>query len=468
MRSKSGSQNRPGRLSIALLVLLAVAFVFGGASRLHELRLAVVEIAALPLLVFAVITLQWDEAAPRHQFALTILGALVLLPLIQIIPLPPQVWSGLPGRQDGIEALNLAGLTPGWTSLSLTPDKTWRSWLALIPPVATFLAILACSGQDRSRFALALLIGATAAMLLGAAQFLSGSERFYFWATTAAGNVVGFFANRNHLATLCLVCMPIAAVLGAGALRRGSQREHALPWLMSFFVVLAVLTIGIARSRAGVVLVGPTLAASLLAAWVGTGRGWPRPIVVAGLGAGSVVMIAIAIFAFAPVMERFDTVGAKEGRFENWPTVLQAADAYLPLGSGLGSFDSVFRSVEPLALLDATFFNQAHNEYLETWLETGWLGAFLVIAFLVWFGRRSWAAWRGGISSDRDLQRAASIGIFAILAHSAVDYPLRTETMAVVFAFLCAVLEMAGVSSASLSESHGERKQRRRVSVRPS
>ena len=102
------------------------------------------------------------------------------------------------------------------------------------------------------------------------------------------------------------------------------------------------------------------------------------------------------------------------------------------------------RSVEPLEQLDPTFFNHAHNEYLETWLEAGWLGAGLIIAFLIWYGRRLWAAWKAGPSRERDLQRAASIALLAMLAHSGVDYPLRTATLAVLFALCAAILEKAG------------------------
>ncbi len=104
----------------------------------------------------------------------------------------------------------------------------------------------------------------------------------------------------------------------------------------------------------------------------------------------------------------------------------------------------MFRSVEPLEKLDATFFNHAHNEYLETWLEAGWPGAALILAFLVWYGRRLWAAWKAGPSRERDLQRAASIALLAMLVHSAVDYPLRTATLAVLFALCAAILEKAG------------------------
>lgn len=44
---------------------------------------------------------------------------------------------------------------------------------------------------------------------------------------------------------------------------------------------------------------------------------------------------------------------------------------------------------------------------------------------------------RRGVS---DLQKAAALGVFFWLLHSTVDYPLRTMGVAVVFAFLNAVV----------------------------
>jgi len=160
------------------------------------------------------------------------------------------------------------------------------------------------------------------------------------------------------------------------------------------------------------------------------------------------------------LLDRFDTVGAKEGRFENWPIVAQAADSYLPVGSGTGSFDAVFRSVEPLERLDPTFFNQAHNDYLETWLETGWIGGALIALFMAWFAARSWKAWTSGVSTQRDLQRAASVAIGVILAHSVVDYPLRTAAIATVFALCCGLLETCVRADSELNPE-ARRKRRR-------
>jgi len=384
---------------------------------------------------------------------LGILAAVIALPLIQLIPLPPALWTNLPGRADPALALQLADLQPGWTSLSLTPDRTWRSFLALLPPAAMFLGVLCLSTGVHRRLAYFLIAAALVAVVVGAAQLASGGDRLYPWRTTDAGSVNGFFANRNHLATLCLLSLPFAAAQGAAAIRH-RERGFRL-WLSILFVGLMIVALGVIRSRAGIILVWPVLAASVVAAWTASGRGRPKPALLAMIGAATIGAVAVAIFALAPVLERFDQGGAPEGRFENWPVVAEAANTYLPVGSGIGSFDAVYRSVEPLERLDATYFNQAHNEYLETWLEAGWPGIAVLIAFLVWYGRRSWTAWRARPSTPRDLQRAASIAIGTVLLHSIGDYPLRTETIAVIFALCCGLLELAGRSDAELSEGRG-------------
>lgn len=429
-------------VAIAAAVLLALSFVFGGASRDHALRLAMVELAALPLLVLGAGRLIRTGLWREHRFALGLLAAVVALPLIQLIPLPPALWTGLPGRDQMVLALQLAGLTPGWTPLSLAPAQTWSSALALTPPAAFFIAILSQSSIQRERLVHICIAAAIVGVLLGAAQLASGGTRLYPWATTAAGNVTGFFANRNHLASFLLITLPFAVTLGAATLRRRARQTSAL-WLGALFAGLVVVALAAIRSRAGITLFVPTLLASLLAAWIAAGRGRPGPGLLVLAGVVGAALTTVAVLALPPILDRFDTEGAPEVRFERWPLVAETAQTYLPLGSGIGSFDPVYRSVEPLDELDNSFFNQAHNEYLETWLEAGWLGAGVILAFLLWFFRRGWSAWTAPPSRERDLQRAASIGIGVLLLHSIGDYPLRTVTLAVVFALCCGLLELA-------------------------
>lgn len=430
-------------VAIAALALLLATFLFGGASRLHELRLAGVQLAALPLLVLSLNRLVKDPGSGPSRLALSILTLVAALPLIQLIPLPPSLWSSLPGREPLVLALEVTGIDQGWTPLSLTPTKTWMSFLALLPPLAMFLGISLCPPAVHFKLVLGILVFTAASIGLGAAQLASGSEQLYLWPTTGAGSVVGFFANRNHLATLVLLSIPFASVVGARTLRRGRTDNIALA-LSALLIALSLVALVVIRSRMGLALMGPTLGLSLLAAWVASGQDRPKPLLLAVAGGAAAGIAALSVIVIGPVLARFDTDGAREGRFENWPTVAEAANNYLPLGSGIGSFDSVYRSVEPLERLDGTFFNQAHNEYLELWLETGWMGTAVLAAFLIWFARRSWVAWRASASTEDDLRRAASVAIVVVLLHSAVDYPARTETIAVLFALCCALLDQAG------------------------
>ena len=429
-------------VAIAAMVLLAFSFAFGGASQGHALRLALVELAALPLLVLASRRLILTGLWRGHRFSLGLLAAVVAIPLIQLIPLPPAVWSSLPGRDQMALALEVAGLEPDWAPLSIAPDRTWSSALALAPPAALFLAILSLSHVQRERLVQVCVAAAIAGILLGTAQLASGGDNLYLWNWTGAGSVTGFFANRNHLASFLLIALPFAVISGAATLRRRDQRTSAL-WFGALFAGLVVVALAAIRSRAGITLFAPVMVISLLAAWIAAGRGRPSPGLLVLVGSIGAALTAVAVLALPPILERFDTENQLEGRANRWPLIAETAQNYLPLGSGIGSFDAVYRSVEPLEELDSTFFNQAHNEYLETWLETGWLGIGAILAFLVWYFRRCWTAWKAPPSRQGDQQRAASIGIGFLILHSVGDYPLRTVALAVVFALCCGLLELA-------------------------
>ena len=206
--------------ALATVVLLAFSIVLGGASRDHALRLALLELASLPVLVLAGSQLLNRHAWSTHRFGLGLLAAIFLLPLIQLVPLPPAIWTALPGREQLVLALELVGQPAGWIPLSLTPDLTWRSFLALLPPVAMFLGVLAATKESKLRLVHLFLAAAVASVLLGVMQLGSGGERLYPWATTVAGKMVGFFANRNHLSTLLVASLPFAAVGAAAPNRR--------------------------------------------------------------------------------------------------------------------------------------------------------------------------------------------------------------------------------------------------------
>lgn len=430
-------------MAISAGVLLAFSLFLGGASRQHLVPLAAIELAAMPVLGLGLYRLAATGVWRDHRFLLSLAGLAALLPLVQLIPLPFSIWASLPGRESAVMALELAGIAPAWLPLSLTPDRTWQAFLALLPPLALLIAALGLERHILARFIWVILGFVIVAILLGALQITLNSRAVYPWETTNFGSLVGFFANRNHMATLCLVAIPFAAALAGRGLNSRDRSANLRLWAGGLVIGLIVVALGAIQSRFGVLAALPALAGGLMIGWISSGRSRPGPAILLLFLGGAVGLAVVGLFALDPVLDRFERDAEFGGRFDNWPIVAQAAQDFLPFGSGMGSFDPVYRSYEPVETLRAAYFNQAHNDYLEIWLEGGWPSVALVIATFVWWGRRSWSAWRAGSHPDRDLQRAASVALLLIAAHSAGDYPLRTETMAVVFALCCAILEGA-------------------------
>src|SRR5688500_13632430 len=102
--------------------LLAAAVALGGAARDNGLLIAAVELLSLPVLAFSC----WHIARhglPRETRApLAIAAAAVGLLLLQLLPLPRDLWSRLPGRKDVDQALTLTGGGRSWRPLSLSPE----------------------------------------------------------------------------------------------------------------------------------------------------------------------------------------------------------------------------------------------------------------------------------------------------------------------------------------------------------
>ena len=439
---------RSGSLAGWSLGLVVVSVVFGGASRENPLQVMLVELAALPVLYLSLRALAGEMFWREIPAPLGLLALIVALPLVQIIPLPPALWQGLPGREAMSAALTAAGLTPGWMPLSMSPEDTHAALLALMAPAAMFLAVQTLDPDESRALMGAYLILAVIGLGLGAVQLSSGQASLgYLYRTTNHGSLVGLFANRNHEASYLLAMLPFAAVFVARRDRGGrSELFGTAGW---FMILLVIAALGAVHSRAGLLLAAPALIGCVAVAWrAGGGRGRGRTLLVLGgmIAAGVAIVLTLAL---APNLSRFSEDPGQETRLRSWPHVEQAAAAHLPFGAGIGAFDRVYRAAEPLELVTPTYLNHAHNDYLELWLEAGWPGAAILAAVLAWLAWMSARAWRRPAGGAADLQRAASVAVGVMVLHSLVDYPLRTLSMAVLFAFCCGMLCWPSAASRS-------------------
>lgn len=422
-------------LALAAIGLLLACLLLGGASRENALLVAILELAALPVAMAAGWRLVGAHGVKSLIAPLLILAAIFLLPLLQLIPLSFDAWAGLPGRGALAEALRQAGAAPKSLPMSVTPDLTSRSVLALIPPTAVFLTAVQMSSGARRRAVEAVLLVVLASIVLGLLQVATGDDSpLRLYERTNATSAVGFFANRNHQASLLLLSIPLAAAWAS------DQGDKPVRWLAVALAVLAIAGIGVARSRAGIVLVAPALLGAMLLIMRGARRKPERRRL--GLAFGAVALAGAALtFVLwgGEIAQRFEDRAENEMRLDVLPSVLSLADNYAPLGSGIGSFDPAYRVIEPVRSMDTAFLNHAHNDYAEVWVEAGIAGAIIVVAFLIWALIASVRIWlapeRGGAYS-----RAATLVVLLLAIHSLVDYPLRTLALAALFAFACALV----------------------------
>ena len=432
-----------GTFSAAFLLLtaglLVSALLLGGATREGELLNAVVRLISLPVAMLAIWRLRLAGWSKALAVPIALLAAAAAIPLIQLVPLPPGLWQVLPGRDEIAEVYRLGLMPAPWLPPSLNPDGTWNAALALLPAIAVLLASLTLGPEARLGLVLAVAAVAIVALLLGSAQVLDGRDSpLRFYEVTNASAAVGFFSNRNHQATLQLAAMPlIICAMMVWSARPGARPIPVLLVGGALFLLLAVGT-ALSESRAGLLLVPPVGLACLLMVVHRTPIGLSRRTLMVSLAA----ILIFALGAGALVLKLMPDIATSimtDVRAKALPIVAAETIRHLPFGSGLGTFDDIYRTQESPETLSNAFLNHAHNDYMELFLETGLFGIVLVILFLYWFGRRVVQFWRSD-DEDHDLARAGTIVVGLILAHSLVDYPLRTAALSATFALACGLL----------------------------
>ena len=92
------SRFRPSLAAALLGVFLATLWLAGGTSRADALGQAVVRFAAFAALVLVLLRGARPNFTGVRPVALLLVGMIVLA-LVQLVPLPPSLWSSLPGRE---------------------------------------------------------------------------------------------------------------------------------------------------------------------------------------------------------------------------------------------------------------------------------------------------------------------------------------------------------------------------------
>jgi len=229
----------------------------------------------------------------------------------------------------------------------------------------------------------------------------------------------GLFANENHLSLLFVISVPLLIVL---------FRQTRFPLLCIPLILLLMLFQLVVGSRAGIAMIAVASIASYLFI---VARSW--------LLAGILLLLAVGggyfLITGAEPIKDFDPQN-NFNRLTFLNNTIAAIKDHMPFGTGIGTFTLIYPQYGFSTGVFSNYVNHTHNDYLELVLEGGIFAAGLILVYFSILTMRVMSL-RQNLT---DMHRAALLGIFFILLHSIVDYPLRTMTIATSFTLFNAIL----------------------------
>jgi tetratricopeptide (TPR) repeat protein len=362
--------------------------------------------------------------------------AFLIVPILQSIPLPLALRRLLDPNGSTILQDNALEPITAWP-LSLDPASTRVYVGRAAAALAIFLIVYHLSSGRSRRYLIPRVIGlaGVAAVVIGLGHRIFGVGKIYgLLSSTARSLMMGPFVNSNHTAEflelaffVCLAC----SFLRSGALNR-------VGWLVGALLcasgALATLSRGAVLALAMGVL---TFAFLRFLEKDAEHRSRRRVTVAASVFLLAVIAVGAGALGAGQLVDRFKA-GAMttDLRFQLWRQAAPILGAH-PLGIGRGAFDRVFPIYRTLKMAFPVRFAFVENEPYQLLIDSGWvLFAALGVAMVL-------AAWRIVRHGRRDKVEAALVGgLFAILAHSVVDFGL--ETLGVLLPFVAVLAIVLG------------------------
>lgn len=426
------------------------------------------------LLSLPILFLVFAENRVLHRIsagqALVIAGILVSA-ILFLVPVPMWLWVQLPGRAGYAEIVGLDAeiLTSGWRAISIVPEKTEKALWALLPPIATYVAVVTQPSINIKRMVLIIIGVAVFQSTLGLIQYGGGlHEVFGLEDSHSQGQAVGTYYNRDHLAGFLEMVFPVVLSLLAAMLgghlnpvhQYKSRRQSWSFWatiegnqslLYGLAAIVIILCLVFTRSRTGIAL---TMAGLILVLMAFSRRlGGNNVYGPYGTVVALIVVIAVEI-GLVPIFDRFSVDHMRDLRWEIFATSMQGIGDFFPLGSGSGTFPYVY----PLYQLphDNYFINHAHNDYLEWVFDGGILAVAIIVAALYLYFKNWKVVWiKGEWRVFRFIQVGAGIGVLMMILHSLIDFNLHKPVNAIYFAFFLAVFMKPDASTESVVKGSG-------------
>lgn len=428
---------------IVLVLFLVVVLTSGGSSRDDVQPLAGLRPLSVILCGVALVGFDIKDTEGRLW---PIVGFSVMFSLatLYLVPLPPAIRHAISSNGLLTTIDQMADLDGAWRPLAIAPTSAANSIFSLFVPAAVLMLTLRLSRKKLLQLPNVFLAFGVVSVVVGILQLLGPPDNsLYFYNITNGSAPVGLFANRNHASLMFALIFPIMTFV---VINYSKPLHRINQWLMIFLLsgVILVPLLLINGSRSGLIiallsLTGSTIifALSYTSSKINRGRVKPITFIFASIALATAGLVLLFyIFSRALAIERlFQAKLVSDNRSDFWPATLEVVFRFLPLGTGPGGFAKAYEVHEPLDLLDSSYLNRAHNDWIEAVVQMGVAGLVMLIVALVFFAFRHIRSCNrdNGIGESTALSQLGSIIIFLIAASSFADYPIRTPYLMCLF-----------------------------------
>lgn len=429
--------------TLVVTAYLALMTLTGGIS-VPSANMVLLHAAASVAILLLAVSLVWRHGYKSKMAALgsVIVFAVFAVFLLQLVPLPPDLWTMLPGREIVVKNHALLNVGLQFAPLSLTPAASLQSAVAFLAAAAAYLSAVSLSSNQLRLPFMAILVCALFSALMALVQNFQGPGSWLYFYDAGTGNGSGTFNNRNFFALQMVVFLPILAGVVLSLWERKALAAWAVAPVAGVASILLLTGLATSNSRTGILLAVPAITFSLIMVY--RARRMEKFSATAfgliGILLGLLIIGQASLVGFLRLAET-DVVNDIRSTINE--SSLKLLQSYYVAGAGFGSYVPLYETIETPARMQANFVNHAHNDWLEVLIEGGLPIAVLLALGIVWLMAMSFRIWRYMNSSkNAPFHVAATIIVPIILAHSAVDYPLRTPALMVLFAFLCGVMTL--------------------------
>ena len=469
---KSGNSAKGLLDSLAEFFLIAAILIGPWMFGADEAGYHVVLLGLVGASLFCQLIRSWNHQSLRLiiDAPIWLFGALVLLGLVQLIPLPEFLLSILspetvklrsvliPGEPDSLSGSALGFPTP--STISLNPFATKQTVYQILCLGMIYLSAKLCikNIEQISRICWCLFANGSLLAFQGITQSFTSNSDTIYWSFPTTGSAFGPM-NRDHFPDYMNLCIGCSCALLTAVYHQSlppMRNKGPRPWnrmlgplfealnspmqllqspanlwvLFGLIFMLASVPMTGSRGGFGAMLVGLLVAGGLSSQNL---KKKGLPVYVLWLIPLVVVFFTFVGWSFLEsrvVKESGLANIQKEGRWFLWGPLFDLIGRFPIFGTGFGTFILVEHLVRKENLSGLTV-DYAHNEYLESLVEGGLIRLIITLFFVLVVIRSTIQAMKNYRDDSHALIPAGLCwGLIALAVHSFLDFGIHLPSVA--------------------------------------